>query len=212
MIVILDGINGCGKSTVAKALTRVLASQGIVSVQYHDPGSTPTGEAIRAIVRDPKLPMSAVAQTLLFTAARHETAGCVRDQVEQGRWVVIDRWWYSTYAYQSAQGVDPSFIVSLNASVAHLPDPVVAYYLDVPVCIALDRRAQMREDGNDRFEAKEEDFQHKLRERYLELCASKHMIKVEAATHTAHALAQYIYDDLIKIEVPAWELKMGKKS
>jgi dTMP kinase len=208
--VILDGINGCGKSTVAEALTRELASAGIVTARYHDPGSTPAGEAIRAIVRDPKLPMSAVAQTLLFTAARHEMAGCVRDQVEQGRWVVIDRWWYSTYAYQSAQGVDPSFIISLNARVAHLPDPVVAYYLDVPVCIALARRAEMRGDTNDRFEAKEEEFQEKLRERYLELCDSKHMIKVDAATHTARALARYLYEDLTTIEMPAWALKTGR--
>ena len=195
MIVILDGINGCGKSTVASELKRVLVGEGLGAILFHDPGSTPAGEAIRKIVRDPALPLTAVAQVLLFTAARHEMIPDVQRVVADGRWALIDRWWYSTYAYQSILGADPEFIVFLNTRVIRLPNPVRPYYLDVPVRLAAERRAAMKADKDDRFEAQELDFQEQLREWYLLLCTAGVMTKVDAGTKSAQVIAKDIFAD-----------------
>jgi len=180
MIIVLDGINGCGKSTIAKMLVDILPNKytAMKPVVLRDPGSTPAGEAIRKLVKDPDLPLTTTAQVLLFTAARNEMLSQVNEYVELGHWVIIDRWWYSTYAYQTLQGADEKLVFDLNERCGKLPHPNHAYFLDVFPEVAAHRRAAMRADLPDRFEMKDLPFQRKLRSKYYELVELGFMTKV----------------------------------
>src|SRR5688572_11610264 len=99
---VLDGIDGCGKSTQAARLVAALGS-GPAGPALHlrEPGSTPAGERIRALLLDPETALAPAAQVLLFAAARRQMLEeLVAPALQLGRHVVCERFHPSTVAYQ----------------------------------------------------------------------------------------------------------------
>ena len=152
LFVVLDGIDGCGKSTQAKRLAAVLpelrsrgrsstdpavddlprgngAGEERKTLHLREPGSTPAGEAIRALVLAPEPHFGRGTLALLFAAARRETLEeLVAPALAEGRDVVIERFHASTFAYQGVrqcsgrepQHFDDDALLALLLSLIHI--------------------------------------------------------------------------------------------
>jgi dTMP kinase len=172
----LEGIEGAGKSTVARLVGAWLTQHGIAARLTREPGGTPLAERMRqiALERGPE-PLSAVAETLLMFAARAQhVQGVIAPALARGEWVVCDRFTDATRAYQgSGRGVDMSFIDMLARTVHPklVPDCTLLLDLSAPAGLA---RARARPSASvDRFEAEAVGFFDKVRAGYLTLARAE---------------------------------------
>ena len=165
----LEGIEGAGKSTVARALGDELRRRGGEVLLTREPGGTPLAEAIREILlRRGTENLGAVAETLLMFAARAvHVADAIRPALAAGKWVICDRYTDASYAYQGAgRGVEPGLIDRLAAAVHADLWPTRTLLLDLPVSEGL-ARAQRRGGPADRFEDEHQEFFERVRQAYL---------------------------------------------
>ena len=104
--IVLDGPDGCGKSTQAKMLADWISKEGIETLSFRDPGTTVIGEAIRRILLDPvNKEMDARTELSLYMAARAQLwAQKIKPALKKGKCVLLDRWLSSTCAYQGYAG------------------------------------------------------------------------------------------------------------
>ena len=105
-LIVLDGPDGCGKTTQSKLLTQWLQAEGVPARNFRDPGNTTIGEHIRDILLSPEhLAMATRTEILLYMAARsqlwHER---IAPALRENESVVLDRWVSSTCAYQGHAG------------------------------------------------------------------------------------------------------------
>src|SRR6478736_4984605 len=168
-----EGGEGSGKSTQLKLLAEKLEASGIPTVMTREPGGSPGAEVIRYMVLAGmgKL-LGPDAESLLFAAARDDHVHTViAPALEQGKWVLCDRFTDSTHVYQGKLGnVDPKLINALERVTIGGIKPDLTFILDVPVEVGLARAAKRR--GNetaDRFEAEDVAFHETLRAAYLQL-------------------------------------------
>ncbi len=159
----LEGGEGAGKSTQARRLAASLAGTGLDVVQTREPGGTPGGERLRALLLSGEVPWSPLADTLLHFAARAEhVATLIRPALAAGRWVVCDRFTDSTLAYQGyALGGDHAAIAALTAMIGLAPDLTIV--LDLPVDEGV-CRMRSRGDAADRYERMGKAFFARVRE------------------------------------------------
>jgi dTMP kinase len=171
----LEGIEGAGKSTLARTLESALRQRGLPVIVTREPGGSPLAERLRGILLERGAEqITPVAETLLMFAARSIHMGSrIRPALEQGSWVICDRFSDATRAYQGAgRGVDSALIESLAQAVhAHLW-PQRTLLLDLPVELGL-TRARARRAGGDRFEDEERQFFERARARYLQVAAAE---------------------------------------
>jgi dTMP kinase len=199
----LEGIEGAGKSTIAKFVLAYLARQQIPARLTREPGGTPLAERIRQLVLERAAePLSPVTETLLMFAARDlHLQHVIRPALARGEWVVCDRFTDATRAYQgSGRGVDRELIESLAAAVHGGLVPDCTLLLDVPVSVGL-ARARGRAAGDaDRFEAETRTFFEKVRAGYLELARRAperfHVIDASAPLAAVEARVESILEDL----------------
>lgn len=104
----LEGIDGAGKTSHLPAIAALLAEHGIDALLTREPGGTPLGERLRALLLDPATQATLDTETLLMFAARCEHVQTViRPALASGRWVVSDRFTDATFAFQGGgRGVD----------------------------------------------------------------------------------------------------------
>jgi dTMP kinase len=146
--VVLEGLDGCGKSTQARRLAERLRRLGRDVLHAREPGGTPAGERIRALLLDPALgEIEPLTEVLLYQAARAElTARVIRPALGRGAVVVCERWHYATSAYQGAAGGAPAEDVRRSSALATGGlEPDRAVLLDAPA-EALDRRLSRPRD------------------------------------------------------------------
>jgi dTMP kinase len=171
----LEGIEGAGKSTLARTLESALRERGLPVIVTREPGGSPLAERLRGILLERGAEqITPVAETLLMFAARSIHIGSrIRPALQQGSWVICDRFSDATRAYQGAgRGVDSALIESLAQAVhAHLW-PQRTLLLDLPVELGL-TRARARRAGGDRFEDEERQFFERARARYLQVAAAE---------------------------------------
>ena len=168
----LEGIEGAGKSTVAKFVLAWLARQQLPGRLTREPGGTPLAERLRRLVLEPGAEsLSPVAETLLMFAARDlHLQGVIRPALARGEWVVCDRFTDATRAYQgSGRGVDAELIESLAEAVHGGLAPDCTLLLDLPVSVGLARARGRAGGSTDRFEAETTAFFERVRAGYLEL-------------------------------------------
>ena len=168
----LEGIEGAGKSTVAKYVADYLAGQGLAVRLTREPGGTPLAERVRRIVLERGTEqVSAVTETLLMFAARAlHVDNVIGPALLAGQWVVCDRFTDATRAYQgSGRGVDPVLIESLARAVHPQLVPDCTLLLDLPVAAGLARARARAGGGADRFEVEAASFFERVRAGYLAL-------------------------------------------
>ena len=165
----LEGGDGSGKSTVAAALAQRLAGMGTEVLTVREPGGTPLGEAVRDLLLDSEQ-LDDWAEAFLFAAQRAELARTVvGPALSQGKWVVSDRSYYSSIAYQGAgRGLGEDMVRSLNERGLGdvTPDLVVVLDLDTDSALARQHRA-------DRIGGQGAEFQQRVRESYQRMAQAE---------------------------------------
>jgi dTMP kinase len=172
----LEGIEGAGKSTVARIVCEWLASRSIPVRLTREPGGTPLAERVREIVlkRGDEHLSSATETLLMFSARGIHVENLIRPALARGEWIVCDRFTDATRAYQGAgRGVDLQLIERLAQAVHGDLQPDCTLLLDLPVSLGLTRARQRSGLAADRFEAETEAFFGKVRAAYLELARAE---------------------------------------
>jgi dTMP kinase len=207
-LIAFEGVEGAGKSTQLELLRGELEGRGREVVVTREPGGTPAGERVRAVVLDPKVELSPRAEALLFAAARAELVErVIRPALERGAVVLCDRYLDSSLAYQGgARGLGRGPVEEVNrfATGGLLPDLVVL--LDVDPADGLRRRPGDR----DRIEAQDLAFHKRVREAFRELAAADpdRFAVVDGAAPVAEVAAQVNAAVLALLE-GSWEPRGG---
>jgi dTMP kinase len=167
----LEGIEGAGKSTVARYILEWLQSRGERAVLTREPGGTPLAERVRELVLKPDgeaIPPEA-EMLLMFAARSLHLANLIRPALARGEWVICDRFTDATRAYQGGgRGLARVAIESLAQLVHADLQPDLTLLLDLPVATGM-ARAQARRGQTDRFEREQAAFFERVRAAYLEL-------------------------------------------
>ena len=165
--IVLDGVDGCGKTTQAARLVERLRAAGGAPLHVREPGSTPLGERLRELLLGGEHELDAGLELLLLAASRRALlAQLVGPALAAGRDVVCERFHASTFAYQAeAGGLDGERVLALLGEWAGWPRPDVEVVIDTDP----DRAAERRERGRieaDRIEAKGLAFQRRVARGY----------------------------------------------
>lgn len=197
--VVLEGVDGVGKSTQITLLSSWLDALGVPHMTTREPGGTPVGEAIREVVlgRD-DLDVPPGSELFLLLAAR---AAFVRDVVrpalDGGRSVVADRFSLSTLAYQGyGRGLDLKRVrdaIELSTG-GLIPDLYLV--LDLPLEESRDRQRKASGGDGDRIERSGDDFRKAVREGYLELARTEPNVETVSARGTPEEVHRRIRDRL----------------
>ena len=148
LLIAIEGIDGAGKTTQAKAVAARLRSADLVVRDAKEPTTGPWG----TLIRESKLAgrMGPDEELAAFIEDRREhVRDVIAPCIARGQVVIVDRYYYSTAAYQGARGMDPATIIETNEAFAPRPDLLVV--LDVPPRVGLDR-IHARGDVADHFE------------------------------------------------------------
>lgn len=167
----LEGIDGAGKSTHHAWLSEFLKKQGREVVETREPGGTPLGEKLRALLLSEAMHLETEA-LLMFAARREHLAKLILPALEAGKWVVSDRFTDASYAYQGGgRGLAPEKIMALEQWVQGDFQPDLTLVFDLPVEIACER---LSKTGNapDRFERESRAFFDRVRNSYLQRAAA----------------------------------------
>ncbi len=176
--VVLDGPDGCGKSSQALALCQHLRGLGRSVLHVREPGSTPVGEALRQLLLAPTTgELRSVTEALLFAAARAElVATVIAPALARGEVVVGERSFVSTLVYQglaplptaASAGLDLDWLRDLATRVHGACWPDLLLLLDVPAEVA---RARRTTRVDDRIEARPAAYHDRVRDGFRRAAA-----------------------------------------
>ena len=163
-----EGGEGAGKSTVIAAAGALLTQAGVTHRVTREPGGTPLGEALRALVLDPaNVGLCAEAEVLMMFAARAQhVVETIRPTLAAGEWLLSDRYTDASFAYQGGgRGLPRERLDDLERWAAFGLRPHRTYLLDVPVAEGM-RRVAQRGGTHDRMEREQHDFFERVRDAY----------------------------------------------
>lgn len=169
LLLTFEGIDGSGKSTQARRLNDRLQDQGYDTLLVREPGGTPFAEQVRSLLLDSSYNIQAVAELLLFSAARAQlVAERIQPALEAGRIVLCDRFYDSTTAYQGAgrEIAEPEWLETLHQRVTNGVQPDRTYLLSVDPQTARARRAS---EEDDRMETAGTGFYERVAKSYAKL-------------------------------------------
>ncbi len=195
--IVLDGPDGCGKTTQTKLLIQWLGEQAVPTETFRDPGDTAIGEKIRRILLNPEhIAMSTAAEVLLYMAARVQLwQEKIAPVLEEERCVILDRWLSSTCAYQGyAGGFGMDKVIKIATDCLERVWPDLTIILDVDLETAANRLS----DQPDRMEAKPRQYHQKVREGFLKLAGrQKKLVVVDGSVsiETVHERIKQIISE-----------------
>ncbi|TWA67925.1 thymidylate kinase [Azospirillum brasilense] len=169
----LEGGEGAGKTTQIRLLADALIGWGKRVVLTREPGGSPGAEEIRGLLVSGETGRwGPVTEALLHTAARRDhLERTVWPALEAGHWVICDRFFDSTMAYQGyGLGLGRDLVAALQATALGDFRPDLTLILDLPVEEGL-ARAAARRGGEDRYERMDVAFHHRLRDGFLDIAA-----------------------------------------
>ncbi len=171
-LIVIEGIDGAGKTTIAKYVVDLMISKGIKAIYTREPYDSQIIKLLESKGKE----LGAVMEALLLAADRylhiHEV---IRPHLEAGYYVICDRYHYSSLAYQGARGADVNWIKTINFFVIK---PDISIYLDVSPEVGLSR---LSKDLKRRLRYLEDiELLQKVRSNYLKLVKSKELLYVNA--------------------------------
>jgi len=170
----VEGIEGAGKTTCMQVVTEVIEHQGINAIHTREPGGTDLGEDLRSLLLGHKhTGMSHDAELLMMFAARVEhIAQKIQPALDDGKWVLCDRFTDATYAYQGyGRGIPLEKIAGLENWVQGELRPDLTLLMDLPVEVGMERAG--KRSAPDRFESEAWDFFERIRQGYLSIAAEQ---------------------------------------
>ena len=193
MLITVEGIDGAGKTTLVSGLAGALRARGRKVEVLREPGGVELSERLRALVKDPALAVGARAEALVYAAARAQLVEeRLRPLLEEGRWVLLDRFVDSSLAYQGAgRGLGVEAVRALNAfgTGGLQADRTLLLRVEPRVGLA---RVSGRGDEEDRIEREREAFWEACARAYDELAATEpeRWIVIDAAQPAERVLAE----------------------
>ena len=171
VLIDIEGIDGAGKSVQAKRIVSKLESLGVEAVYSFEPRYEVYKKLLSELI--PGEPYTPYIEALLFAADRlNHIRDVVKPALSRGAVVVLDRYYYSSIAYQGAQGVEIDWIRMLNRQA---PPPHIAIYIDITPEEGMQRKKKV--GGWPRFE--EAELLRRVRDIYLKLVGSGELIYVD---------------------------------
>ncbi len=186
--IVLDGPDGCGKSTQTQLLIEWLQKEDVSTISFRDPGDTDIGEKIRQILLNPEHDaMDTRTELLLYMAARAQLwAEKISPALEANQCVVLDRWLSSTCAYQGfAGGFGMEKVIKIATDCLERVWPDLTIILDVDL-----QTASGRLDSQlDRMEQKGDSYHQRVRKGFLQLAKQQEnflVVNAAADIETVH--------------------------
>jgi dTMP kinase len=169
LFITIEGIECVGKSTNAKFISALLNKKNIKTHVTREPGGTALGEKIRKILlfeqNDSISPLGELL--LLFAARKKHINEVIKPNLEQGKWVISDRFTDASFAYQGfGRGLDFDQVNQLKQIIQNGFEPDLTFLLDAPIDVIKSRR---KLNPNDRFESEDRQFFERVRQGYLQL-------------------------------------------
>lgn len=167
-LLVIEGGSGSGKTTAIGGIKEYLHDWKF----FREPGGTDYGELLRIAVQETHgIEIDPMAAFLTYSASRANLVNTevlpILEGLKEGKGVLLDRFWFSSYAYQSSEKVDKAIIVAISkiATKGLRPDLVLHY--DLAPELAMVRKANCTD--KDRYDMKELEFHSRVRDAYLEL-------------------------------------------
>ncbi|HEK0628536.1 TPA: dTMP kinase [Proteus mirabilis] len=170
--IVIEGLEGAGKTSAIQTVVDTLKQQGITDLAFtREPGGTPLAEKLRELIKQgiKGEKVTDKAELLMLYAARVQLVeNVIKPALAQGKWVIGDRHDLSSQAYQGGgRGIDKALMKSLRDTVLADFKPDLTLYLDLDPAVGL---ARARARGElDRIEKEAMDFFYRTRERYQAL-------------------------------------------
>lgn len=168
---VVDGVNGAGKSTFIRRLVQHLEERGVTPTVTREPGGTPLGSVLRPLLLESR-GVAPLAELFMFAADRAQhVATLIRPALAAGRAVISDRYYYSTTAFQGyGRGLPLERVEAINALAIDGCLPDLLLLLDLDPAEGLRRTRSRQSNGEeDRIEHEELAFHHRLRDGFLDL-------------------------------------------
>lgn len=188
--IVLEGVDGSGKSTQARLLAEWLRALGRSVVLTREPGGTPLGERLREIILDPEIPCAPRTELMLILAARAQHAAeVIGPALQGGAMVVSDRYTPSSLAYQGyGRGLPLDEIRAADAVATGGLHPDLTLVIDVPLEVVLERVGARA----DRFEGEGRAFLQRVIAGYRQLAAEDPTARHIDGTGSIEAVQQAI--------------------
>jgi len=198
--IVIDGVNGAGKSSIIKDLSKKLDSLKIKNFTTREPGGgAPIGMPIRELIfKNTGKELSSTAEVFLFCADRAQhIEKVITPKLKNNELVICDRFYYSTLAFQGfGRGIDLDLIYNLTKVAVKdtYPDIVILLDLDAETGL-LRNKKDTNETEVDGFELEKKDFHNKLRTGFLEIAnkVKEKVVKIDASREY-----DKVYDDCEK--------------
>ena len=173
-LITIEGVDGSGKTTLARSLAHVLSRRGLDVRLLREPGGVEVSERLRELVKDPSITIGGRAEALLYAAARAQLVEeALRPLLDQRKWVILDRFVDSSLAYQGAGrglGVEEVRAINRFATGGLGPDRTLLLEIDPTVARA---RSRARAEAKDRLESEDDDFFARIHRAYRDLAAAE---------------------------------------
>lgn len=172
--VVLEGVNGAGKSTLQKKLAEALIKLGVDPICTREPGGTKLGLELRALLQEDRVGrLSEVAELLLFGADRAQHVDeIIRSAIHKKRFVISDRYFYSTVAFQGfGRGLNLDLVEQINKSAVRDCFPDLVLLLDLDPNEGLRRNTSLASNKllKDTFENENIAFHTRIRDGFLKI-------------------------------------------
>lgn len=187
ILIVFEGIDGTGKSSHAKRLASYFSSLGREVVLSHEPTNGPWGKKLRESAATGRLDAEQELEYFLRDRKEH-VEQLIQPSLAEGKVVILDRYYFSTMAYQGLRGFDPADIRARNEAFAPVPDLLIVLDLDVEIAL---QRITGRGDQANHFEKRE--ALEKIRETFLAL-RGEPFVRVIDASQTMDQIAAEIVD------------------
>jgi dTMP kinase len=211
-----EGLDGCGKSTQLNRLADVLRGEGIDLLLTREPGGTPIGEKVRAVLLDSRTqglaPLSELA--LMFASRAQQLEEVIKPALAEGKWVLCDRFTDSSEAYQGGGrqlGSEPVLTLHRVLCGDMQPDLTILMDSDVAASVARARRrnksaVDAAQADENRFEKESRAFFTRVHDKYLEIAKRdfKRVVVVDArksADHTHPQIVEAVRSRLLEVAV-----------
>ena len=173
LFIVFEGIDGSGKSTQCDLLFGHAAALGVQAVRLSEPTDGAWGRIIRSMLKKADMPPSEEQLRLFMLDREDDVKRNILPALREKKVIIMDRYYYSTVAYQGAAGISPERIIAENRNI-RFPEPDRVYFIDIPPETAILRVSGRRNKTKEIFE--KESFLRKVREIFLSIADDRFLI------------------------------------
>ena len=185
MLVNLEGIDGCGKSTQSKLLREKLEGEGEKVIILKEPTKRPHGQKLWDVLHGKRKASNEEILELFVLDRKQHVEEKIQPALDDGTVILMDRYYYSSMAYQVAGGID---VEEIREKHVFAPKPDVVLIFDLPVSVALERV----KGHSDADEFEKEEHLEKVREAYLDL-ENDPLVRIVDATGTPEEIFKNVW-------------------